>query len=99
MGSKKAHVDATQTLEESTVLNHLVRRGARIATVSYRRRIPLDLVDHYGRKEIIKALGAADPHEARRLARAMAVRHPDSGSPSKKNIYSNRTFRLLRLQH
>lgn len=42
----------------------LVRRGARY---SIRRRIPLDLVEHYGRAEIVRALGTADPKEARTL--------------------------------
>lgn len=43
----------------------LIRRGARY---SIRRRIPLDLVQHYGGKsEVIQALGTADPKEARKL--------------------------------
>lgn len=43
----------------------LIRRGARY---SIRRRIPLDLVEHFGGKvERIEALGTSDPKEARRL--------------------------------
>ncbi|NBB52266.1 hypothetical protein GVN24_28700 [Rhizobium sp. CRIBSB] len=42
----------------------LVRRGGRY---SLRRRVPLDLVAHYGRKEITSALGTSDPKEARVL--------------------------------
>ena len=42
----------------------LIRRGARY---SLRRRVPLDLVADYRRREIIIALGTADPREARRL--------------------------------
>lgn len=44
----------------------LIRRGARY---SIRRRVPLDLLGHYGKAEIIRALGTSDPKEARvRLA-------------------------------
>jgi integrase len=68
-------VDATQTLKESTVQNHLTRRGARYY---YRRRIPLDLLGHYApSKELTKALGTSDPQEAARLARALAVKHDE----------------------
>jgi integrase len=43
----------------------LIRRGARY---SIRRRVPLDLVQHYGGKaEITQALGTADPKIARKL--------------------------------
>jgi integrase len=43
----------------------LIRRGARY---SIRRRVPLDLVAHFGGKaEVVEALGTADPKEARRL--------------------------------
>ena len=42
----------------------LIRRGARY---SVRRRVPLDPVKHYGRKEITRALDTADPKEARKL--------------------------------
>lgn len=43
----------------------LIRRGARY---SIRRRVPLDLVQHYGGKaEVTQALGTADPKIARKL--------------------------------
>lgn len=42
----------------------LLRRGARYFV---RRRIPTDLIKHYGRREITRALGTADPKQARRL--------------------------------
>jgi len=42
----------------------LIRRGGRY---SIRRVIPLDLQAEYGRREIVRALGTADPREARRL--------------------------------
>lgn len=45
-------------------LSYLLRRGA-----SYyaRMRVPLDLVDTVGSKELVKALGTKDEHEAKRL--------------------------------
>lgn len=42
----------------------LIRRGARYAL---RRRVPVDLVEHFGREEVTRALGTADPKEARKL--------------------------------
>lgn len=42
----------------------MVRRGGRYAL---RRRVPLDLVAHYGRKEINRSHGTADPKVARVL--------------------------------
>lgn len=41
----------------------LIRRGARY---SIRRRIPVELVSHYGKAEVVEALGTADPKEARK---------------------------------
>ncbi|MDN2582147.1 DUF6538 domain-containing protein [Aquibium sp. ELW1220] len=45
-------------------LSYLLRRGA-----SYyaRMRVPLDLIDVVGRRELVKALGTKDEHEAKRL--------------------------------
>lgn len=55
--------------------NHLTRRGA---MYYYRRRIPIDLLQHFSpKKEITKALGTSDRREAERLARALAVKHDD----------------------
>lgn len=49
----------------------LIRRGARYST---RRRIPLDLIEHYGgRAELVRALGSSDPAEAKRLHALMWV--------------------------
>lgn len=73
-------MDATQTLEESTVQNHLIRRGTRYY---FRRRIPADLLLHFNpsgeitKKELTKSLGTSDRREAERLARAMAVHYDD----------------------
>ena len=64
------HVDVTQTLKEGSVQTHLGRRGSRYYL---RRRIPLDLVAHFGRKEIWKALETADRREAERRVRAMSA--------------------------
>lgn len=72
MKARKQHVGATQTLKESTVQTYLVRRNGRY---SYRRRIPNDLIELYGKEFITKALGTADRREAERLARAMSVKH------------------------
>ena len=41
----------------------LVRRGARY---SIRRRVPQELIAHYGKQEIVQALGTSEPKEARR---------------------------------
>ncbi len=45
-------------------LSYLLRRGA-----SYyaRARVPLDLIDVMGKRELVKALGTKDEHEAKRL--------------------------------
>lgn len=51
--------------------NHLIKRGSRY---SIRRKIPLDLQDHYGRKEIVRALGTSDPTDARARCRAESVK-------------------------
>jgi integrase len=55
-----ATLGAVQTVMETG----LIRRGGRY---SIRRVIPLDLQPHYGRREIVRALGTADPKEAKRL--------------------------------
>ncbi|WP_250476794.1 site-specific integrase [Caballeronia sp. INML1] len=44
-----------------------IRRGA---AYYLRRRVPLDLVEHYGRREIVKALGTKDHHIAKVLCTA-----------------------------
>lgn len=45
------------------LLSHLVRRGA---AYSARMRVPLDLVEVIGKRELTKALGTSDPNEAKR---------------------------------
>lgn len=59
-----SRVSATHSTPEQDMPTGLIRRGARY---SIRRRIPLDLVDHYGKAEVTLALGTSDPKEARRL--------------------------------
>lgn len=49
---------------------HLQRRGN---VYQIRRRIPIDLQKHYGRKEILRSLGTRDPVEARLRLRAVGV--------------------------
>lgn len=49
---------------------HLFKRGSRYYI---RRRIPTDLIEHYGRKEIVRALGTSDRREAVRLCRLEGV--------------------------
>lgn len=46
--------------------SHLIKRGSRY---SIRRKIPVDLQSHYGRTEIVKALGTSDRREAEQLCR------------------------------
>ncbi|MHA6908571.1 DUF6538 domain-containing protein [Ralstonia pseudosolanacearum] len=50
--------------------NYLIKRGGRY---SLRRKIPQDLRKHYGRVEIVRALGTSDPDEAKRRVREKAV--------------------------
>lgn len=49
-------------------INNLLRRGGRY---SARLRVPLDLVPVIGKSELVKALGTADPAEAKRLVRGV----------------------------
>jgi hypothetical protein len=67
-------VDATQTLEESTVSNnYLMPRGT---TYYYRRRVPVDLLDHFSpKKEFFQSLKTSVRREAEIRARAKAVEH------------------------
>lgn len=51
--------------------SHLIKRGSRY---SIRRKIPVDLQSHYGRTEIVKALGTSDRREAEQLCRIEGVR-------------------------
>lgn len=62
-------VDATHA--DDDMPSGLVRRNGRY---SLRRRVPLDLVEAYGRQEITKALGTADRAEAKKLLAVEMVR-------------------------
>jgi integrase len=56
---------------QGTIVEHVIRRGGRY---HYRRRVPADLIEAYGgKKEIQRALNTADPKEAARLSRKVAV--------------------------
>jgi integrase len=65
----KTPVGATQ-LKENAVQTHVTRRGNMFI---FRRRIPTDLIAHYGRKEIQQSLGTAIRQEADKLGRALSV--------------------------
>lgn len=64
-------MDATPAKEQEPVCTHLTKRRTRY---SIRRKIPVDLQSHYGRTEIIKALGTSDRREAEQLCRAEGAR-------------------------
>lgn len=49
---------------------HVIKRGARYY---YRRRVPTDLVQLYGKTEVQKALGTSDRRQAEKDARKVAV--------------------------
>ena len=57
--------------EEQAVCSHLIKRGSRY---SIRRKIPVDLQSHYGRTQIVKALGTSDRREAEQLCRIEGVK-------------------------
>jgi hypothetical protein len=48
------------------VCSHLIKRSNRY---SIRRKNPVDLQSHYGRVEVVKALGTSDRREAEQLCR------------------------------
>jgi hypothetical protein len=53
------------------VCTHLTKRGSRY---SIRRKVPVDLQSHYGRNEIVKALGTSDCREAEQLCRVAGAK-------------------------
>jgi integrase len=58
--------------------NHLVKRGS---VYYFRRKVPIDLVPHFGRTQIMFSLETRDPAEAKRLAAEHTVstdRHFDA---------------------
>src|SRR4051812_5738708 len=66
----KRRPSATLDTEQTAMATGLIRRSGRYST---RRVIPLDLQAHYGRREIVRALGTASPDEARKLHARMWV--------------------------
>ena len=63
-------VNAAPDEENPSMCEHLERRGSRY---SIRRKIPKDLVAHYGKTIYTKALGTSDFTKARKLCRALSV--------------------------
>lgn len=61
-----SQVGVTPAKEQEPVCTHLTKRGSRY---SIRRKVPVDLQGHYGRSEIVKALGTSDRREAEQLCR------------------------------
>lgn len=53
---------------------HLTRRNGRYF---YRRRVPADLIEAYGKSEVQQALATADPKEAAKSARKVAAKFDD----------------------
>jgi hypothetical protein len=53
------------------VCTHLIKRSSRY---SIRRKVPVDLQSHYGRTEIVKALGTSDRREAEQLCRVAGAK-------------------------
>jgi hypothetical protein len=64
-----AGVTSTRTLR-TAMTNYRSKRGN---CYSFRRKVPLDLQAHFGRKEFVKALGTSDPIKADLLCREYAV--------------------------
>ncbi|WP_455284221.1 DUF6538 domain-containing protein [Cupriavidus necator] len=62
-----SRLGVTQAGDSEAMCTHLSKRGSRYYV---RRRIPTDLVEHFGRKELWRALGTSDRREAERLCRA-----------------------------
>src|SRR5215467_6160822 len=54
-------------MKPMTKHTRLLRRGA---VYYFRVKIPVDLIDHYGKREIIESLRTKDAKEALRLVRA-----------------------------
>lgn len=65
-----AQVNAAPDEENLSMCDHLERRGSRY---SIRRKIPKDLIAHYGRTMFTKALGTSDFAEAKKRCRALTV--------------------------
>jgi hypothetical protein len=61
-----SQVGVTPAMAQEPVCTPLTKRGSRY---SIRRKIPIELQSHYGRSEIVKALGTSDKREAEQLFR------------------------------
>jgi integrase len=79
-------VSATQAKEQEAVCTHLFQRGGRYYI---RRRIPVDLIDHYQRKEIQQALGTSDRAEAVVLCRKAGVSLDDNFARARAALHSD----------
>jgi integrase len=66
-----SQVGVTPAMEQEPVCTHLTKRGSRY---SIRRKVPVDLQGHYGRSEIVKALGTSDRREAEQLCRVAGAK-------------------------
>jgi integrase len=66
-----SQVGVTPAKEQEPVCTHLAKRGSRY---SIRRKVPVDLQGHYGRSEIVKALGTSDRREAEQLCRVAGAK-------------------------
>ena len=66
-----SRVGVTQAKENEAVCTHLSLRGKNFYI---RRRIPTELIEHYGRKEIVRSLGTSNRKEAERLCRIEGVK-------------------------
>jgi hypothetical protein len=77
-------VTSTRTLR-TAMTNYLVKRGNRYY---FRRKIPLELLEHFGRNEIVKALGTSDPHVASVRCREHAVMYDTIFAAARKSIES-----------
>jgi integrase len=66
-----SQVGVTPAKEQEPVCTHLIKRSSRY---SIRRKVPVDLQSHYGRTEIVKALGTSDRREAEQLCRVAGAK-------------------------
>lgn len=60
----KRRLSVTLGADDTDMMTGLIRRDGRYST---RKVIPLDLQAHYGRREIVRALGTADPARAKKV--------------------------------
>ena len=70
----------------------LERRGARYY---FRQRVPVDLQEHFGRGELRRSLGTADPREARRRLKLEATRAEKTFERMRRDAMTNEQFRKI----